>query len=160
MTIANDHVVEIDYTLKDDQGKVLDTSEGKTPLAYLHGGQNIIPGLELQLDGKAEGDEFSVTLEPKDGYGERRPELINDVPRSDLANLPSIEVGMQLQAQTPQGPQIFTVLKVADDQVTLDANHPLAGETLHFDVKVQKVRKATEEELEHGHAHGAGGHQH
>ncbi|MCB0367418.1 MAG: peptidylprolyl isomerase [Bdellovibrionaceae bacterium] len=160
MTISKDHVVEIAYTLTDDNGKVLDSSQGRGPLAYLHGARNIIPGLESELEGKTIGDALKVTVAPAQAYGERNDKLINEVPRTELAQIPDLQVGIQLQAQSPQGVQIFTVTAVGDDTVTLDGNHPLAGMTLHFDVQIVHVRKATEEELAHGHVHGPGGHQH
>ncbi len=160
MNIAKDHVVEIEYTLTDDEGKVLDTSDGRDPLTYLHGGQNIIPGLEKELEGKVVGDALKVKVDPAEAYGEFNKSLINEVPKEELAQIPELKVGIQLQAQSPQGVQIFTVTAIGETCVTLDGNHPLAGMTLNFDVKVKTVRPATEEELTHGHAHGPGGHQH
>lgn len=160
MNAAQDHVVLIEYTLKNASGEVLDSSKGGEPLAYLHGFQNIVPGLEKALEGKQKGDELEVKLSPEDAYGPKRDELVSDVDKSELAQIPNLEEGMQLQAQTPQGIQIFTVVKINGDKVTLDGNHPLAGEELNFSVKVVDVRKASQEELEHGHVHGPGGHQH
>lgn len=162
MTITADHVVEFDYTLTNDKGEVLDTSrgEGRRPLAYLHGKNNIIPGLEKHLEGKKEGDQFNATIAPEEAYGERTDDRVTTVPRAELAQIPDLQAGMQLQAQTPQGTQVVTVTEVNDDTVTLDANHPLAGETLNFDIEVVAVRKATDEEVAHGHAHGPEGHEH
>lgn len=160
MLIAKDHVVEIDYTLTDDAGTVLDSSQGRGPLAYLHGAGNIIPGLESELEGKIAGASFKVSIAPAQAYGERNESLINVVPKQELAEIPDLEVGIQLQAQSPQGIQIFTVTEIGDSTVTLDGNHPLAGVTLHFAVEVINVRVATEEELSHGHVHGPGGHRH
>lgn len=160
MSITENQVVEIEFTLKDNSGKVLDSSENGGPLAYLHGHKNLIPGLEAELEGKAVGDEVSVTIEPKDGYGEVNPDLVNDVPKQELASIPDLQVGVQLQADTPEGTVIYTVVEVNDDTVKLDGNHPLAGMTLNFEVKVTSVREATAEELDHGHVHGPGGHQH
>jgi FKBP-type peptidyl-prolyl cis-trans isomerase SlyD len=139
---------------------VLDSSKGKTPLPYLHGHGGIIPGLEKELDGRSVGDEFNVKIEPKDGYGERNETLVQKVPRDQLAHIPELKAGVQLQAQTPQGQQIVMVSELSDSEATLDANHPLAGVTLHFEVKVATVRAATQEELDHGHAHGPGGAHH
>lgn len=160
MNATQDHVVLIEYTLKNSSGEVLDSSEGGEPLAYLHGFQNIVPGLEKALEGKKKGDELQVKLNPEDAYGPRRDELMSVVDKKELEQIPNLEEGMQLQAQTPQGIQIFTITKIAGDKVTLDGNHPLAGEELNFQVKVVDVRKATQEELEHGHVHGPGGHHH
>lgn len=153
MQIANDTVVAIDYTLKDDEGAVLDTSEGKEPLSYLHGAGNIIPGLEKALEGKAAGEEVNVRIEPADAYGERRDELKQEVPRNLFEGVDNLEAGMQFQAQGDGGTQIVTVVAVEGEQVTVDANHPMAGVPLNFDVKVVEVREASGEEKEHGHAH-------
>lgn len=160
MQIANDVVVSIEYTLTDDQGNVIDSSVGGEPLAYLHGAGNIIPGLEEALEGKAVGDSFKVTVQPSEGYGEKDEGLLQVVPRSMFRGVDQIEPGMQFHAQTDYGMQVITVAKVEGDNVTVDGNHPLAGQNLNFDVKVLEVRAATAEELEHGHVHGAGGHHH
>ena len=160
MQIAKDKVVSIDYTLTGDQGKVLDSSQGREPLAYLHGNQNIIPGLESALDGKSQGDALKVTIAPEQAYGQHDPKMVQVVPRTAFQAAPTITPGMQFQGNTNQGPRVITVTKVEGDNVTIDANHPLAGQTLNFDVKVVGVRDATAEELSHGHVHGAGGHQH
>ena len=158
MTITQDKVASIEYTLKNDAGEVLDTSEGQEPLVYLHGAENIVPGLEEALEGKTVGDAISVTVSPEQGYGERNEELIGVVPRAMFESEMPIEVGMTFQAETDQGIQVVTVAGLTDDEVTVDGNNPLAGETLHFDVKVTEVRDATAEELEHGHVHSAGCH--
>lgn len=160
MTITKEHVVEIDYTLKNDAGEVLDSSQGNQPLTYLHGANNIIPGLEKELEGKTTGDELEVSVAPAEGYGERIEEAVQEIPKQALAHLTDLQVGSQLQAETPDGMQVLTVLEMNDENVKVDANHPLAGQNLHFAVKVVSVRKATDEELQHGHAHGPGGHQH
>lgn len=160
MQIAKDKVVYIDYTLTNDAGEVLDSSEGHEPLAYLHGAQNIIPGLERELAGHSKGDSLQVSIEPADGYGEYNKELTQVVPSSMFEGVDQIEVGMQFQAETPAGVQIIRIAAVDGDNITIDGNHPLAGERLHFDVTVADVRDATAEELEHGHVHGPGGHHH
>ncbi|TCK09584.1 FKBP-type peptidyl-prolyl cis-trans isomerase [Marinobacterium mangrovicola] len=160
MQIAANAVVSIHYTLTNAAGDKLDSSEGQEPLAYLHGASNIIPGLENALVGKAVGDKLSVTVEPEEGYGEVREELVQEVDRSNFEGIDVVEPGMQFMAQTPWGQQPVTVVKVEGDNVTLDGNHPLAGQTLSFDVEVVEVREATEEELSHGHVHGEGGHEH
>ncbi len=160
MVIENNHVVTIEYTVKSSDGKVIDTSIGRAPLAYLHGKRNIVAGLEKALSGKKAGEEFSVIVKPEEGYGPRDESLISTVPIADLAEIPDLEVGIQLQAQTPQGFRILTVVAIDKGEVTLDANHPLAGVELNFTVKVVTVRNATPEELQHGHVHGPGGAHH
>ncbi len=138
----------------------MDSSEQTGPLAYLHGHQNIIPGLEKALDEKAVGDTLSVSIEPADAYGERNEEMIQTVPRSMFQGVDEIEPGMRFQAQTEGGVTVVTIKDVNGDEITLDGNHELAGETLHFDVEIKDVRPASEEEMEHGHVHGPGGHEH
>lgn len=160
MKISQNKVASIEYTLTDDSGEVLDTSVGGEPLAYIQGMGNIIPGLEAALEGKEVGDSLKVTVAPEDGYGEQNDALVQQVPREMFQGVDEIEIGMQFHAQTAQGLTVITVTEVIEDLITVDGNHPLAGKTLNFDVKVVDVRDATEEELEHGHAHGAGGHHH
>ena len=161
MLVDADKVVLIHYTLTDDSGEELDTSSGREPLAYLHGKGNIIPGLESALMGKKAGEKLNVQVEPAEGYGERDVQLVQDVPRQAFENVGEVNPGMQFQAQTPQGQtRVVTVTQVADDVVTVDANHPLAGARLTFDVEIAEVRDATAEELAHGHVHGPGGHDH
>ncbi len=158
--IAADSVVLIHYTLKDDSGAVLDSSAGGEPLAYIQGHGNLVPGLEKALEGKQGGNTVAVTLSPAEGYGTRDEALVQRVPKRSLQGSGEIRKGMQFQARTDSGMRVFTVTTVAGDMVTLDGNHPLADQTLHFDVEVVSVREATAEELEHGHVHGAGGHHH
>ena len=160
MAIEKDKVVSIDYTLTGENGQVLDSSQGREPLAYLHGAGNIIPGLEQALEGKGEGDELNVSVPPDQAYGQRDERMVQPVPRTAFQGVADIQPGMQFQASTNAGPRLITVVDVAGDQVTIDANHPLAGATLNFDVKIVNVRDATNEEKSHGHVHGAGGHQH
>ena len=160
MQATAEKVVSIDYTLKDDNGKVLDTSEGRGPLAYLHGAGNIIPGLERELEGKAAGTAFEVTVPAADAYGERNDDLVQPVPKSQFPEGANPQVGQQFQAQTPSGARTVTVVNVEPETVTIDANHPLAGQALHFAGQVVDVRDATQEELQHGHVHGPGGHSH
>ncbi|MBI39497.1 MAG: peptidylprolyl isomerase [Leptospiraceae bacterium] len=160
MQIAKDKVASIDYKLTDDSGSVLDSSEGRDPLFYLHGNGNLIAGLEEALEGKGSGENIQVSVPPEKGYGLRNDALIQDVQKSMFQGVDKIESGMQFQAQTEAGTQIFTVVAVEGETVKIDGNHPLAGETLHFDVTVRDVRDATDEELSHGHVHGPGGHQH
>jgi FKBP-type peptidyl-prolyl cis-trans isomerase SlyD len=160
MTIAKDKVVSIDYTLTGQGGQVIDTSQGRGPLLYLHGAGNIIPGLESELEGKAQGDKLNVVVPPEKGYGAKDPRLVQKVPRTAFAGVQEINKGMQFQAQTQAGPTVISVVEVQGDEITIDANHPLAGETLNFDVTIVGIRDATSEELTHGHVHGEGGHQH
>ncbi len=160
MQIAQDKVVLIHYTLRNDSGEVLDSSSGGDALAYLHGQGNIIPGLEKALEGKQAGDKLTVKVEPAEGYGQRDAQLVQQVPRRQFGGA-EVQPGMQFHAQTSQGQRrVVTVTNIAGDMVTVDGNHPLAGENLHFDVEVADVRDATSEELEHGHVHGPGGHHH
>jgi FKBP-type peptidyl-prolyl cis-trans isomerase SlyD len=160
MLIAQDKVVLIHYTLTDDAGKVLDSSASGEPLAYLHGQGNIIRGLEQALAGKQAGDKLNVRVEPAEGYGERDDKLVQQVPRRQFGGA-KVQPGMQFHAQTAGGhPRVVTVTRIQGDMVTVDANHPLAGEVLNFDVEVTDVRDATAEELAHGHVHGPGGHHH
>lgn len=160
MQIADDTVASIHYTLTDNTGKVIDASPAGQPLTYLHGAGNIVPGLEQALEGRKAGDQFDVAVAPEEGYGPRLEQLIQLVPRDAFHGVDTLELGMQFEAQGGQGPMLVTVTKVDADNVTVDGNHPLAGETLHFAIEVADVRAASEEELEHGHVHGAGGHHH
>lgn len=160
MRIEKNTVVAIDYTLKDDDGQVLDSSEGQSPLTYLHGNGGIIPGLERELDGKVVGDELQVSVAPADAYGERNDALQQDVPKSQFESVPDLAPGMQFQVESNAGPMVITVVEIGEEEVTVDGNHPLAGVNLNFAVTVREIREATEAELEHGHAHGPGGHEH
>lgn len=160
MQIAKNAVVNIHYTLKNDAGAVLDSSAGGEPLAYMHGNGNLIPGLEKALEGKRTGDKLSVSIAPKDGYGVRDEDLVQSVPRSAFAGIDKLEVGMQFQADSNYGPRTVTITSIEGDKVTVDGNHPLADQTLNFEVEVTGVRSATDEELSHGHVHGPGGHHH
>ncbi len=161
MQIQDNAVVSIHYTLTNEAGDTIDSSEGAEPLAYLHGAANIIPGLENALLGKAAGDKLTVQVAPEDGYGEHVEELVQQVPQEMFQGVDQVEIGMEFHAESNTGqPIAVTVTEVKDGMVTIDANHPLAGVALNFDVEIVEVREATAEELEHGHAHGAGGHQH
>jgi FKBP-type peptidyl-prolyl cis-trans isomerase SlyD len=160
LNISKDSVVSIHYTLTDSENKVLDSSSDGEPLVYIHGGGNIIPGLEQALEGKSSGDKLKVTVAPEDAYGPRNDKMIQSIPKTELEDAEQIQVGMRFQVQTQKGPLILTVVEVKDSEVVVDGNHPLAGVTLNFDVEVSNVRAATSEELEHGHVHGEGGHHH
>ena len=157
--IANDHVVSFNYKLTNAEGETLDQSQGE-PLAYLHGAGNIIPGLENALLGKTVGEKFTVTVPAAEGYGEYNPELVQEVPAQMFQGVDNIQAGMQFQAQTDDGVQIVTVKAVEGENVIVDANFPLAGQDLTFEVVIVDSRDPTAEELQHGHAHGAGGHHH
>jgi FKBP-type peptidyl-prolyl cis-trans isomerase SlyD len=148
---AKNHVVSIDYTLTDKDGKVLDSSQGREALEYLHGHGNIISGLEKALEGKVPGDEFTVTVPAKEAYGEYDENLVADVDRKNFPKDAEIEEGMQFQAESASGPMIVTVKKVNKDKVTIDGNHELAGLDLTFKVNIKTVRKATDKEIEKGH---------
>lgn len=150
MIIEKDKMVSIEYTLKNSEDEIIDSSAGGAPLDYLHGNGMLITGLEKELEGKKPDDEFSVVIEPSDAYGERNEELVFEVDRNQFEEGVTIEEGMQFEAAAPEGSRIVTVVKVADDKITIDANHPLAGERLFFDVKVVSVRNATDEELNGG----------
>ncbi|MBA2780131.1 FKBP-type peptidyl-prolyl cis-trans isomerase [Billgrantia kenyensis] len=160
MQIAQNSVVAFHYTLTNDAGEVLDSSEGRQPLTYLHGAGNIIPGLEKQLEGREVGEKLNVSVAPEEGYGEVQPQLVQEVPRDAFQGVEAVEPGMQFQAQTQGGPLMVTVTKVEGDTVTVDGNHPLAGQKLNFDVEISNVREASQEEIEHGHVHGEGGVEH
>ncbi len=161
MQIAKHAVVSMHYTLKNDQGQVMDSSADREPLTYMHGANNIIPGLEAALDGKIQGNNVVVRVAPENAYGVRNPALMQRVPKSSFQGVPDIKPGMQFRAQGPQGQvQVVTVTAIEGDSVTIDGNHPLAGIPLNFEVSIVGVRAATEEEISHGHVHGAGGHEH
>ncbi|MEX1994228.1 MAG: peptidylprolyl isomerase [Steroidobacteraceae bacterium] len=160
MHIEKNRVVQLHYTLRDDQGTVVDSSSGREPLTYLHGKGNIIPGLEQALAGKAAGEKFDVIVAPEQGYGLRDDRLVQIVPRSRFGEAAELAPGMQVRASGPQGARLVMITRVERDFVTIDANHPLAGRTLHFAVEVAEVRKATHDEVTHGHVHGPGGHHH
>jgi FKBP-type peptidyl-prolyl cis-trans isomerase SlyD len=160
MQIAERTVASFHYTLTNDAGKVIDTSAGREPLAYLHGAGNIVPGLEKEMVGRQVGDVFNVIVDPEEGYGMPNPMMVQVVPRDTFQGVETLEVGMEFQAQTPQGPMSVAISKIEGDEVTVDGNHPLAGQTLHFAIEVTDVRDASLEELTHGHVHGEGGHHH
>ena len=160
MTVAKDRVVSIAYTLKDDGGTVLDSSAGGDDLAYLHGHDNIIPGLEEALEGATPGESISTSVGPEKGYGTYDESLQMTVPRNRMPDDEELELGMQFAVQDREGNQAMVTLTSMDDEsVVLDQNHPLAGKTLHFDVTVNEVRQASDIDLEHGHVHQPG-HEH
>ena len=139
MIIEDKCVVSIHYRLTNDQGEEMDASAGGDPLKYLHGASNIVPGLEKALAGKATGDQVNVVVKPEEAYGDLNPALIQKVPSSAFEGVPEIKPGMRFQAQGPEGQvQMITVVEVSGEEVTINGNHPLAGETLHFDVTVEE----------------------
>jgi FKBP-type peptidyl-prolyl cis-trans isomerase SlyD len=160
MTITTNKVVSFHYTLSNPGGEVLESSRDKEPLVYLHGSGKIIAGLEKALEGKAEGDTFQVTVPPAEAYGERRAANIQRVAAKHFPDAKRLRPGQIVGLQTRQGPVQVTVLKVGRFNIDVDANHPLAGQALTFDVEITAVRDSTAEERAHGHAHGPGGAQH
>ena len=161
MKVGKDKVVLMHYTLKNDAGDVIDSSDGADPLPFLQGHGNIIPGLESALEGSKVGDKLDVSIKPEEGYGERMKDAIQEIPSSALKGVDEVKVGMQLQSQDKDGNAfLVNVTKIEDDKITVDANHPLAGQTLHFSVSIESIRKAEAEELSHGHVHADGQHNH
>ncbi len=156
--VADGQVISMDYTLKVD-GEVIDTSEGREPLEFLQGAGNIIPGLEKELYGMEVGESKQVTIEPEDAYGPVYAEAFVDVPRESFPENIPLEIGTELQVMGPDNQPLYArIAAIGEENIKLDLNHPLAGKTLHFDVKIVGVREATSEEQAHGHAHGAGHH--
>ena len=160
MKIAQDLVVSIHYTLTNNSGDLLDSSDGQEPLAYIHGHGNIIPGLESALVDKVVGDTLDVKIAPKDAYGTRDNNLEKEVSKDVFKGIDKVEEGMQFRGNTDDGQRVFTVTKIDGENITIDGNHPLADVELNFTVEVMDIRKASEEELSHGHVHGPGGHHH
>jgi FKBP-type peptidyl-prolyl cis-trans isomerase SlyD len=160
MKIENGRVAIIHYTLKNAEGKVMESSSGQDPMGYIHGENNIIPGLERALEGRLAGIQLNVVIPPHEAYGMRDEQLIRDVPIEQFGSSVTLEPGTHLQVESQEGIQVVTVLQVQPDSVKVDFNHPLAGETLYFDIEILEVRAATAAELDHGHVHGAGGHHH
>ncbi len=159
MKIGKHKVAAIHYTLTDNSGTVLDSSQGREPLHYIQGIGNLIPGMEEGLEGKAKGDKFNIKVSPEKGYGVRSEQQVQKVPRSAFGDQ-EVKAGMQFSAGGNHGSQIVTVTEVNADSVTVDANHPLAGVELNFAIEVMDVREASADELAHGHVHGPGGHHH
>ncbi len=161
MTISQHKVVSIHYKVVDaDSSEMIDTSEGGEPMTYLHGARNIIPGLEQALEGKSVGDEIEVTIAPADAYGEHSDDRIQKVPIEAFEQMEKVEPGMMVTAQSEQGQINLMVVEVDEATVTVDANHPLAGKSLKFDVRVEQIRDASDEEIAHGHVHGPDAHNH
>ena len=160
MKISKNKVVGINYTLKDNDSNILDSSEGQEPLVYIHGHGNLIPGLENALNGKETGDKIQANIKPEDAYGIKDDNLIETVSLKQFDNPDDVKEGIQFQIQTDDGVKIATVTKVSGDDVSIDLNHPLADVELNFDVEIMSVKEASEEEISHGHVHGEDGHHH
>lgn len=154
-SVGDDKVISLDYTLRLDDGEIVDSSSGREPLEFIQGQGQIIPGLEQELYGMEVGDEKAVTVTPEDGYGERQADRVQTIPRDAFPDDMELEQGMQVRLQDSNSGQVFEafVEEIHPESVKLDFNHPLAGETLYFDVKIAGVREATDDELSHGHAH-------
>jgi FKBP-type peptidyl-prolyl cis-trans isomerase SlyD len=160
MIAEKDKVVTFHYTLKNKSGEQIESSHESDPISYLHGANNIISGLEKAMEGHAIKDEFSAIISPADGYGERNENNIQRIPLKRLKGLGKISVGQVLNLETNKGQVQVTVLKVGRFNVDVDGNHPLAGQELTFDIEIADIRDGSEEELQHGHVHGPGGHHH
>ncbi len=160
MKIAKNTVVQMHYTLRDDDGNILDTSREREPLEYIQGQSMIVPGLEKAMDGKDVGESFSVKVIPAEGYGEYDERFVSQVPRNVFQGVETLEVGMAFYAQTPNGTIPVRVIKVEGENVTIDANHELAGKNLNFEIEVVSVREATEKDLHHDCCCGGHGHCH
>jgi FKBP-type peptidyl-prolyl cis-trans isomerase SlyD len=160
MQVAKDRVVRFHYTLSDAGGEVIESSRGSEPLTMLWGHGGLIVGVERALDGCEAGDTVDVTVPPEEGYGERRNDLVQRLPKKYFKQPERLKPGMVTQVQTAQGPRAVTVIKIGMSVIDVDGNHPLAGQTLQFALEVVDVREATSEEIDHGHVHGDGGHHH
>lgn len=160
MQIGPEIVVTFHYTLRDESGKQLETSRGQEPPVYLYGANNVIPGLEKAMAGRVGGDAFNATIGPEDGYGLRQADQIQRVPVKHLAYRGKLSPGDVVQLSTTDGMRAVTVIKAGRHTADIDTNHPLAGQTLVFEIEIVSTRAATAEEVAHGHVHGAGGHQH
>jgi FKBP-type peptidyl-prolyl cis-trans isomerase SlyD len=160
MQVARDTVVVMHYTLTNEAGEVLDSSAGGDPLAYLQGGDDVIAGLQAALLGKSAGDKLVVSLPAEQAYGAHDRRLVQHVPKRSFQGVGDLRPGMRFTTETQHGPRGVLVTRVSGDMVTIDGNHPLAGQALHFDVEITEVRAASADELRHGHVHGPGGHHH
>jgi len=160
MQLIKDKVAVLNFTLKNKEGEIIDQTNDGT-FAYLQGARNLIPGLENALENKKSGDKINIVIEPKDAYGEHSPGKVERVPLSMFPDDVEIVEGMQFESDSSDGETIIvTVKEIEAGEVVVDGNHPMAGVQLHFDVELVEVREATAQELEHGHVHGAHGHDH
>lgn len=160
MKIAKDNVVSLAYQVRTKDGVLVDEATVVAPLEYLHGAGNLIKGLEDALEGRQAGDKFDTEIASNNAYGDYNDNLVQQVPRDVFVGVEDLEVGMRFLADTEHGPVPVEITAIDGDQVTVDGNHMLAGQDLKFNVEVINVREATEEELSHGHVHGAHGHDH
>ena len=160
MNITSNTVVQMHYKLTNQDGMLLDSSEGREPLTYMHGKQMLIPGLENQLEGKAIGEKFTANVVAAEAYGDKSPEMIHVVPKENFSGDGELAAGLQIQIDTNQGTQMAIITKVEGEDVTIDMNHPFAGKTLYFSGEVLNVREAHENEKQHGHVHAGGDHSH
>lgn len=158
MIIEKNKVVSINYILSDDNNDIVETTKQQGPMIYLHGANNILPVLENALEGKSPNSRVRTTVSPKEGYGEYIEEMVQSIPLSGFPNADKVKVGVQFELDTDDGTKIATITKVDEDAFTLDMNHPLAGQTLHFDIEVAAIREASAEEIQNGqiHTHGCG----
>jgi FKBP-type peptidyl-prolyl cis-trans isomerase SlyD len=146
-------VVTLNYLLKDEQGKILDSSDEVGPMIYIQGAEDILQGIEDAVLGLSVNDKVSVTINPEQAYGEYDPELLSTLPLESFETIENLHKGMQLEEETPDGPVLVTIKEVSDKEVIVDANHPMAGHSLIFALEIQEVRDASSSELEHGHVH-------
>ena len=160
MSIEKDKVVYFHYTLSDEGNQVVESSKDSHPMTFLFGNGNILPALETEFEGKNEGEQFQVTLPPEKAYGLRNEEATQRIPIKQLATKTKLKKGMAVKVNTEKGMRDVTIIKVGRFNVDVDTNHPLAGLTLTFDISIEQVRDAEDEELAHGHVHGVGGHHH
>ncbi len=161
MAIAPNKVVTMNFTLKDDEGNILDTTESDGPFSYLSGNNMVLPKLEEAVSGMLIGTKKNIKLTAADGYGNYNEQIVQVVGRENFPQDFELEVGMSYMASSPEGAQMpFVITEVRDEDVTIDFNHPLAGKNLNFDIELLDVREATAEELSHGHVHGPDGHHH
>lgn len=159
MSLTKNKVASVAYTLTNAEGQVIDQASKESPMVFIHGVGGMIPGFEKELEGKSVGDSFSLVVQPADAYGELNDALTEDVPREMFEGIPDekLVAGAQFQASTDVGVEVITIVGVDGDTIKIYGNHPLAGETLHFEVEILDIRDATEEELAHGHVHATGG---
>lgn len=154
MLVSKDKVVTFHFTLRNGNGEIIDSSAGHDPLPYIQGSGQLIAGLEKEMEGKSVGDAFEVHLTSAEAYGERREDLKDVIPRDAFGEVEALEIGMQFYADGPEGPVVLTITDMDGDNISVDANHPLAGENLHFSIEITEIREASSEELAHGHVHG------
>lgn len=160
MKIAKDSVVSLAYQVRTKDGVLVDEATAVAPLEYLHGAGNLIKGLEDALESRQAGDKFDVEVASNNAYGDYNDNLVQQVPRDVFVGVDDLEVGMRFLADTEHGPVPVEITAIDGDKVTVDGNHMLAGQDLKFNVEVINVREATDQELAHGHVHGAHGHDH